>query len=218
MNKIFAALALLLGTAAAASHKFVSGYSNQGTPREILNLADLFRTSYDYSFEWVYGVSYTNNRIDSDNEMCSLSVYTNSRFDTNFYFDILEVFHFEVGFNFTNFDVTPFSLSLQYTTPMALIAGTDLAVSVIGSRNVLFLDFVINYLKDILLPSASILDFILDSSANSIIPLWDEYFDYTNQEDYDEPYLSFDFGDIITKALGVNQFYGAVDYFNYQLI
>lgn len=88
----------------------------------------------------------------------------------------------------------------------------------IGSSNFLLFDFVINYLKDLRLPTVSILDFILDSTANSLLPQWDGSFDFTNQEDYDEPYLSYDIGEKIFNALGLSNIYGDQEYFNIQLV
>lgn len=90
MNKIFAAVNLLVGTVAASTKSFVKSYDNQDSPRQIINLGDLFITTYDYNFD-------------------------------------LEIGHFELGFNFTNIDLTPFAISLEYTTPLALAFGDNSA-------------------------------------------------------------------------------------------
>jgi hypothetical protein len=220
MFKIFAALALIAGTVSAAgtTKKFVKAYTNEDTPREVLNLEDLFIISYDYSAEWTYGLIYSNERVDSDNEECTFSINTNSEITTNFYFDFLKIFHFKVGLQFVPFDITPFELNLAYVTPMAVIAGEAFGLTVTGSHDIVVADFAINYLKDIKLPTVSILDFLIDSSANEILPQWPDHFDFTNEEEYDEPYLSFDFGEMLFEELGISQHYGGMDYFSEVLV
>lgn len=215
MYKILAALAVLVGTVSADYSKtFVKAYTNEDTPREILNLGDLFVVSYDYHFEWQYGAFYKNTRLDKYSEECQLGVNMIAEYNNHFFVDILDIFHFQLGFQFVPFDVTPFALAIQYTTPMALAFGEPFGLSVIGQHHLLIADFAVNYLKDIKLPTVSILDFILDSANNDIIPVWPDHFDFTNNNEYDEPYLSIDLGEKLFTLIGAAPAYGDAEYFN----
>jgi hypothetical protein len=130
----------------------------------------------------------------------------------------LKVFKFSYGISFVPFDITPIEFFVQYTNAFAMMAGTPFSVVGGITRSITLFDFAVTYLKDLKTPTVDILDYIEDSTANSILPVWDATYEYAAEDKIDEPYASFDLGDkLFNEVFGVSTVTGSHDYVSFTI-
>ncbi len=98
------------------------------------------------------------------------------------------------------------------------MAGTPFSVVGGITRSITLFDFAVTYLKDLKTPTVDILDYIEDSTANSILPVWDATYEYAAEDKIDEPYASFDLGDkLFNEVFGVSTVTGSHDYVSFTI-
>jgi hypothetical protein len=114
----FAVAALLASTTLA--FEYVQAYTNDLTPRTILNIPDIFMSSYKYNFDFgysgVYDTSFPTSTIIQDT--VSIKLFSNCR--VSFSLNILKLYNFDVDFNFIPLEITPLKMYLNYTNPAAI--------------------------------------------------------------------------------------------------
>ena len=194
MKKLFFAAVV---AAVASSRQLIQSYSNEGTARNILSQAGIIDVSYDYNFEVGYK-AYYNNELDETNdglEIDALGFNIFSLVKTQFYFNILEHFQFEIKFELIPFDITPLEMSLTYSRPAGLIRGDPFSLVFEATHNVVLLDVVTTYRKDIHLPVVSILDAFIDDTKK-VYPTMD-HFEFSDVDEIEDPLLSVDIFDVL---------------------
>ena len=86
-------------------------------------------------------------------------------------------------------------MSLTYSRPAGLIRGDPFSLVFEATHNVVLLDVVTTYRKDIHLPVVSILDAFIDDTKK-VYPTMD-HFEFSDVDEIEDPLLSVDIFDVL---------------------
>ena len=154
----FAVAALLASTTLA--YEYVQAYTNDGTPRSILSLPDIFMSSYNYNFDFgykgVYETAFPSDTLIED----TVSIKFFSHAKVKFQFNILKIYNYDIEFSFVPVEVTPLKMYLTYTNPAAIARyQTPLTMIFKSGYETKVADFKVTWSKDLKLPKFSFYDF-----------------------------------------------------------
>lgn len=215
MRRIAASAMLFLGAVSAA-------LTNVDTPREIVNLGDLFTIAYDYTFDFTYGTKYGTGYEEAIPEIFyeELGFGVSTTVDVAWHFEFLQAYKFDIDMSFVPLDVTPLSLKLRVVRPEYVLMGTPFDIGLVGSHDLSLLAYTTSFAGDLKMFTVSIVDFIIShldgTMTDHIYPTLDS-FDYNGDSDsYSGDILSFDLQSLVTMFGGpaFGEWYGDADYFN----
>ena len=212
--------ALLAASAVCTNKQWVAAYTNEEAPRTILSSPGLIDLSYDYFFDIAYKLFYKNEIIEDTNnglQRDALGFNVHSRAKTQFYLTLLDIFTFEFRFEIIPFDITPLDVSLSYNRAWGIIRGDPLTLLFTAAHDVVILDIVSTWRKDIKLPHVSFFDM---ADGNVLDDVVYPQLKFQETDEFEDSLLSIDVFDyfVAQKYPSWTHWYGKGKYCDFDFI